>query len=75
MKAADLTQRSTEDLQELKASLKKELFGNRMKNFTNQLDDTSLLGKARKDIARIENILRERTKTAAPKGTEEGKAP
>jgi large subunit ribosomal protein L29 len=75
MKASDLKARSTEDLQELKASLKKELFGNRMKNFTNQLDDTSLLGKARKDISRIENILRERVNAEAPKGTEEGKAP
>jgi large subunit ribosomal protein L29 len=74
MKGSDLKARSTEDLQELKASLKKELFGNRMKNFTNQLDDTSLLGKARRDLARIEGILRERVKPAAEKGSEEGKA-
>jgi large subunit ribosomal protein L29 len=73
MKASDLKARSTEDLQSLQASLKKELFGNRMKNFTNQLDDTSLLGKARRDLARIEGILRERVKSAA-KGSEEGKA-
>ena len=73
MKAADLNARSTEDLQELKASLKKELFGNRMKNFTNQLDDTSLLGKARKDLARVEGILRERVKAKA-KAPAEGSA-
>lgn len=73
MKASDLKARSTEDLQELKASIKKELFGNRMKNFTNQLDDTSLLGKARRDLARIEGILRERVKASAT-GSEEGKA-
>jgi large subunit ribosomal protein L29 len=73
MKASDLKARSTEDLQSLQASLKKELFGNRMKNFTNQLDDTSLLGKARRDLARIEGILRERVQSAA-KGSEEGKA-
>jgi ribosomal protein L29 len=40
--------------------MKKELFGNRMKNYTGQLDDTSLLNKTRKDIARIEQILGER---------------
>jgi large subunit ribosomal protein L29 len=75
MKASDLKARSTEDLQELKASLKKEMFGNRMKNFTNQLDDTSLLGKARRDLARVEGILRERVNAAAAsKGSEEGKA-
>ena len=68
MKASDLKARSTEDLQSLKASLKKELFGNRMKNFTNQLDDTSQLRKARRDIARIEGILKERAKGAAPVG-------
>ncbi len=50
-------ERTTESLVELKASLKKELFSYRMKNFTGQLDDTSLLRKARKDIARIETIL------------------
>jgi large subunit ribosomal protein L29 len=65
MDAKDLRARSTEDLLELKASMKKDLFSNRMKNFTNQLDDTSLIRKARKDIARIEGILRERAKKPA----------
>ena len=64
MKAKDLRARSTEDLLELKSSMKKELFSNRMKNFTNQLDDTSQLQKARRDLARIEGILRERATTA-----------
>jgi len=68
MEAKDLRARTTEDLQELSKSLKKELFGNRMKNFTNQLDDTSQLRKARRDIARIEGILKERAKGEAPAG-------
>ena len=50
MNAKDLRARSTEDLRELQASLKKELFGNRMKNFTSQLDDTSQIQKARRDL-------------------------
>ena len=50
------------------ASIKKELFGNRMKNFTNQLDDTSQINKARRDLARIAGILGERTKVAAAGG-------
>jgi len=53
MKAKDLSARATEDLLELKASMKKELFSHRMKNFTNQLDDTSLIRRTRRDIARI----------------------
>lgn len=32
----------------------------RMKNWTDQLEDTSLLNKTRRDIARIETILRQR---------------
>lgn len=68
MKAKDLRARSTEDLVELQTSLKKELFGNRMKNFTNQLDDTSQLQKARRDLARIQGILRERASAPASAG-------
>jgi large subunit ribosomal protein L29 len=68
MKAKDLQARATEDLLELRASMKKELFSNRMKNFTNQLDDTSLIRRTRRDIARIEGILRARA--ASPSGGE-----
>ena len=60
MKAKDLKERSSEDLSTLRASMLKDLFSYRMKNFTDQLEDTSLLGKARRDIARIETLLRER---------------
>ena len=60
MKAKDLRERSTEDLNELCAMLRKDLFNYRMRNHTNQLDDTSLMQKARRDIARIEFILHER---------------
>jgi large subunit ribosomal protein L29 len=69
MNAKDLRARTTEDLLELQASLKKELFGNRMKNFTNQLDDTSQIQKARKDIARIAGILLERSRAKAVGGS------
>jgi large subunit ribosomal protein L29 len=72
MKAKDLKARSTEDLKELCVSMKKELFSTRMKNFTNQLDDTSQIRKARRDIARVEGILRERSlqeKSAAAGGS------
>ncbi len=68
MKAKELHERTTESLVELKASLKKELFSFRMKNFTGQLDDTSLLRKARKDIARIETILAARAGASESEG-------
>src|SRR5690606_2657600 len=64
MKAKDLRERSTEDLMELKRSMQKDLFSYRMKNYTGQLDDTSLMKKTKKDVARIELILHERVLAA-----------
>jgi len=65
MKAKDLRERSTEDLVALKATLSTDLFSHKMKNFTGQLDDTSLINKSRKDIARIELLLSERASKGA----------
>jgi large subunit ribosomal protein L29 len=72
MKSTILRERATEDLVSLRDTTKKELFSYRMKNLTNQLDDTSLLSKGRKDVARIESSLRERAIVAEPveKGSE-----
>ena len=66
MKAKDLRERSASDLQELNKSLPKELFNAKMKNFTNQLDDTSSLGKSRKDIARVKTLLRQKELALQP---------
>ena len=57
MKAKDLRERSSEDLAALKASMQKDVFSYRMKNFTDQLEDTSLLGKARRDLASLFPLL------------------
>jgi large subunit ribosomal protein L29 len=65
MKAKELRERSTSDLAELKATMSKDLFSHKMKNFTGQLDDTSLINKTRKDIARIELLLSERASKGA----------
>jgi large subunit ribosomal protein L29 len=64
MKTKDLRERSTEDLAQLKATMSKDLFSHKMKNFTGQLGDTSLINKTRKDIARLELLLSERAKGA-----------
>jgi len=68
MKAKDLRERTTEDLGELRVQLEKDLFSYRMKNHTGQLEDSSLLGKTRRDLARIKLILSERRAGAAAKG-------
>jgi large subunit ribosomal protein L29 len=61
MKAKELLERSTEELVTLRDTTRRELFQNRMKNHMNGLADTSRLNKARKEIARIETILSNRS--------------
>ncbi len=60
MKAKDLRDRTTEDLRELDKRLTADLFQYRFKNFTNRLDDTSLVKKTRRDVARVRTVLAER---------------
>jgi large subunit ribosomal protein L29 len=62
MKASDLRDRSTEDLAELERSLTGERFQNKFKNFTNRLDDTSVIRKQKRDLARVKLILTERSR-------------
>lgn len=62
MKARDLRDRSTEDLSELERSLTGERFQNKFKNFTNRLDDTSIIRKQKRDLARVKLILTERSR-------------
>ena len=73
MKASDLREKTVEDLRELDKSLAHDVFQNRLKNFTNQLDDTSSIRKARRDLARVRTLLVERA-SAAAKAEKKGKA-
>ncbi len=59
-KASELRAKSETDLAEEAKSVARGLFQNRMKNFTNQLDNTAGLKAARRDIARVKTVLRER---------------
>jgi large subunit ribosomal protein L29 len=76
MKARDLRDRSTEDLVELERSLTGERFQNKFKNFTNRLDDTSVIRKQKRDLARVKLILTERSRgiTVIAKPRDEGAA-
>ena len=60
MKAADLREKTVDDLSELQKSLANDVFRNRLKNFTNRLDDTSAIRKTKRDLARVVTVLRER---------------
>jgi large subunit ribosomal protein L29 len=68
MKAKDLHERTVEDLKELEKTLSKDLFDARFKNFTNRLDDTALLNRNRREIARIKTVLALKSRVGA-KGT------
>ena len=74
MKAKDLREKSVEDLGELEKSVLKDLFQQRIKNFTNRLDDTSLIGKSRREVARIRTILNERGLSVAGLSTKRSAA-
>ena len=65
MRAADLREKSVEDLRELEKSLARDVFQNRLKNFTNRLDDTSAIRKSKRDLARVVTVLRERAVAVA----------
>ena len=53
----ELKNKSLEQLKLELSSAKKELFELRLKNATNQLENTSKIRQVRKNIARIETII------------------
>lgn len=75
MKAKDLREKSTEDLNELLKTTARGSFETRFKNFTNRLDNTSEIRKTRREVARIRTILGERARGAAATSTTSPEAP
>lgn len=60
MKANELRDKSTAELEAQLTALKKDLFFLRMQHATNQLDNPIKIQSVKKDIARVKTILRER---------------
>jgi large subunit ribosomal protein L29 len=60
MKASELRQKDDAELNKELLDLRKAQFSLRMQVATQQLNNTSQLGKVRKDIARIKTIQREK---------------
>lgn len=60
MKTSELRAKNDEDLQKELLDLRKAQFGLRMQVATQQLTNTSQVGKVRKDIARVKTIQREK---------------
>ena len=64
MKAADLRQKSQDELREQLGELKRESLNLRFQRSSGQLESTSRVRAVRRDIARIQTILTERRRAA-----------
>jgi large subunit ribosomal protein L29 len=60
MKAKEIRDMLDEELTEQILTLRKDLFGLRFANATGELEDTSGVGRARRDLARALTVARER---------------
>ena len=60
MKANEIRSMSVEELQSKLVELKKDLFMLRMQLATNHLDNPTKISAARRDIARVKTVLREK---------------
>lgn len=60
MKATELREKSIDELKQQLIDLLKEQFNLRMRKATGQLNQSHLLPKLKRDIARVKTILKER---------------
>ena len=60
----DLKAKSAAELNEELVAAKKELFNLRFQNATNQVDNTSRIKEVRRNIARIQTVITEKSKLA-----------
>jgi large subunit ribosomal protein L29 len=63
LKAKDLRGDEPEALTSQLKKLEEELFKNRLKQMTNQLENTMVIRNARRNIARIQTVLAEKRQT------------
>ncbi len=65
MKAADLQEKTPDQLRDQLAALKKESFNLRFQKATGQLENTSRMQVVRRDAARVKTILNQKAAAAA----------
>lgn len=70
--AKDLRGNDPDELRRTLRKLEEDLFKNRLKKNTNQLENTMLIRTARRDIARVNTVLAERLRAASPGGKATG---
>jgi large subunit ribosomal protein L29 len=59
MKASELRELTREELWEKKRDLSQELFNLRLQKATGQLGNTAVIPKTKRDLARINTVIRE----------------
>jgi large subunit ribosomal protein L29 len=64
MKAKELRELSDDELRAKSGELRGELFNLKVKHSTGQLEGTARLATLRRDVARVETVLREREAVA-----------
>jgi large subunit ribosomal protein L29 len=60
MKAKEIRNKNASELDEMKKKLARDLMNARFKNSMGQFENPSLIKKLRRDVARINTILREK---------------
>ena len=65
MKAAELRDKTPDQLRDQLASLKKEAFNLRFQKATGQLENTSRMQVVRRDAARVKTVLTQKAAAAA----------
>ena len=65
MKAAELNDKTPEQLREQLVALKKEAFNLRFQQATGQLESTARMRAVRRDVARIKTVMNQKAAAAA----------
>ena len=75
LEAKDLRGNDPEELKRTLRKLEEDLFKNKLKKNTSQLENTMLIRHARRDIARVQTVLTERLRAGAgqPEAKQEAK--
>ena len=66
MKANEVRDLDASELAKRVSELRKEVFGLRFSNATGELEDTAGLGRAKRDLARLLTVMRERERQTNP---------
>lgn len=65
VQAKDLRGNETAEIERTLAKLREDLFQQRLKHNTNQIENTMVIRSTRRDIARVSTVLAEKSRSAA----------